>query len=415
MINLLKKLVHFLIISIKLSLSGSRKYHAWLASLVIILLFGLYTYYYQLKYGIIITGATDQTNWGLYIANFPFFVGVAAGAVMIVLPAYLYKYKEFKHITIFGELLAVSAVIVSLACVLAMLGRIERLWHIFPFVGTPHWPQSMLPWDVIVLNGYLFLNMLIPGYILYKKYYNEPLKKWIYFFILLSIPWAISIHTVTAFIIGVIPARPFWHTALMAPRFLATAFTVGPATMIVVLQIIRKYYTSLPRDKLISDRGLFTLAHMALIALLVNLFFLGSEIVTIGYTTTSHLAPLKYLLVGLEKEGVVYNTLTPYMWVGIILQVIAAVLLLFPKTRKNFTTLNIACVFVILGILIEKGLILVIAGFVPTPLGEIWEYHFTLPEIAITLGIWALGTLIWTLLLKAAIAIESGEARYSSK
>ncbi len=416
MVNVVKKLVDFAATCVKLALTGSKKYYAWLASLLIILLFGLYTYYYQIKYGIIITGARDQANWGLYIANFPFFVGVAAGAVMIVIPAYLYKREDFKHITIFGEILAVGAVIISLSCVLTMLGRIDRLHHILPITGTPNWPQSMLPWDVIVLNGYLFLNLLIPGYILYKKYYREPLGKWIYFFIFLSMPWALSIHTVTAFIIGGLAARPFWHTALMAPRFLASAFTVGPALMILILQLIRRY-TSVgkPGSKIvISDRALFTLAHIALIAMLTNLFFMGAEIYTVGYAQTSHVLPLKYVLVGLERNGVTYAKLVPYMWAAIILQIIAALLLLFPKTRKSFPTLNIACFFAFLGILIEKGYILILAGYVPTPIGEIWEFTPTLPEIMLMIAIWALGFLIYTLLAKIAIGILAEDVVHPS-
>jgi len=405
--NVVRKLVDFAITCVRLAFSGSRKYYAWLGSLLIILLFGLYTYYYQLKYGVIITGARDQVNWGLYIANFPFFVGVAAGAVMIVIPAYLYKREDFKHITIFGEILAVGAVIISLSCVLSMLGRIDRLHHILPITGTPNWPQSMLPWDVIVLNGYLFLNLLIPGYILYKRYYREPLGKWIYFFIFLSMPWALSIHTVTAFIIGGVAARPFWNTALMAPRFLASAFTVGPVLMILILQLIRRY-TSVgkPGSRIvISDRALFTLAHIALIAQLTNLFFLGSEIYTVGYSATSHILPLKYVLVGLEHEGVRYAKLVPYMWASIALQVLAALLLLFPRTRKSFPTLNLACFSAFLGILIEKGYILILAGYVPTPIGELWEFTPTLPEIMLMIAIWALGFLVYTLLAKIAIGI----------
>lgn len=410
------KLLDFVITSIKVSLTGSRKYYAWLASLLIMVLFGAFSYYYQLKYGLIITDIRDQVSWGSYIANFTFLVGVAAAAVMIVLPAYLYNYREFKHITIFGELMAVGALVMVLSYVLIDLGRIDRMLHLLPGTGTPNWPQSILTWDVIVLNGYLFLNLLIPGYLLYKAYVREKPRRWIYIFILISIPWAISIHTVTAFLYGGLAARPFWNTAVMAPRFLASAFTAGPALMIIILQIVRRYTCiGEPGCKLVvSDRALFTLAHIALISMLVNLFFLGSEIYTVGYAATSHLAPLKYLFFGLEHNGVHYGKLQPYMWAAITMEIIAALLLLFPKTRKNFTTLNIACVFAFIGIWIEKGMGLVIPGFIPTPIGEIWEYYPTLMEIMITLAVWALGFLVYTLLLKVAIAIEAEEVVHPS-
>ncbi len=407
------KLLKFALTSIKIALTGSPRYYAWLLSLLVLILFGAWTYLQQLKYGLIITDIRDQVSWGSYIANFTFLVGVAAAAVMIVIPAYLYNKEDFKHITIFGELLAVGALVMCLSFVLIDLGRIDRMLHILPFTGTPNWPQSMLTWDVIVLNGYLFLNTLIPGYILYKKYYNEPLRKWIYFFIYLSIPWAVSIHTVTAFLYGGLAARPFWNTAVMAPRFLASAFTAGPALIIIILQIVRRY-TCIGQEGcklVVHTKTLFKLANIVLIAMIVNLFFLMSEIYTVGYAATSHLAPLKYLFFGLTHGGETYAKLTPYFWTAIIFDLTAGFLLLIPKTRYNLTTLNIACILAFVGIWIEKGMGLIIPGFIPTPIGEIWEYYPTMPEIVITLAVWALGFFVYTLLLKVAIAIEAEEVK----
>ncbi len=410
MANTLAKIIRFALTSIKISLTGSIRYYAWLLSLLVVIIFGAWTYLLQLKYGLIITDIRDQVSWGSYIANFTFLVGVAAAAVMIVAPAYLYNKKDFKHITIFGELLAVGALVMCLSFVLIDLGRIDRMLHILPFTGTPNWPQSMLTWDVIVLNGYLFLNLLIPGYILYKKFYGEPMRKWIYFFIFLSIPWAVSIHTVTAFLYGGLIARHFWNTAILAPRFLASAFTAGPALIIIILQIVRRYTcVGEPDCKLVVHTStLFKLAQIVLIAQIVNLFFLGSEIYTAGYAASpGHLAPLKYMFFGLTHGGHTYAKLKPYLWAAVLFQIIAAFILLIPKTRYNLTTLNTACILSFLGIWAEKGMGLIIPGFIPTPIGEIWEYYPTMPEIMITLAVWALGFLVYTLLLKVAIEIEA--------
>jgi len=402
----------FLIEAIKIAFSGSRRYYAWLLGLILIILLGAYSYYYQLKYGFIITGMRDQVSWGLYISNFTFFVGVAASAVMIVIPLYIYNYKEFKHIITFGEYLAVGALIIVMTNVSADIGRIERIFHMFPIVGTPNWPQSLLMWDFIVLIGYLLLNLIIPTYGLYKAYYNSKPRSWIKVLIYISVPWAISIHTVTAFIYSGLSARPFWNSALMAPRFLASAFTSGPALLIIVLLLVRHFRPEF-REK-ISEKAIQTLAQIILIALITNLFFLGSEIYSVGYAQTSHWISLEYLIFGLENAGKYYGVLVPFFWTSLLLNLIAVFILLYPKTRKNSYSLALACFMVFIGIWLEKGMGLVIPGFVPTPIGEIWEYVPTLMEIMISFAGWALGFLIYTLLIRVTIAIESGELRHLS-
>lgn len=405
------KVMAFFKAGIKNAITGSLQYYAWVGGLVVILITGLYTYYQQTQQGLIITSARHLNPWGtLSYAQFPFFVGVAAGAVMIVIPAYLYQREDFEEIAVFGEALAASAVIVSIASVLTMLGSLERLVYIFPIVGTPNFPQSMLPWDVIVLNGYLALNIFIPGYMLYKGYHSEQPKKWIKYLIYLSVPWAISIHTVTAFIIVANPLRHLWFTALMVPRFLTSAFVAGPALLILVLLIIRRAspqgtgYAGIE----IKDKTLFTLGHIILIALLANLFSLISEIFTLGYSQTTHWASMKYLLFGLEHYGEIYTMLTPVMRVSIGLEIVAALLLLHPRTRYNIKTLIAGSAAALTGIFFEKGIILFLSVFIISPLGQVYEPSFTIPEVVMALSLWALGALVFTLFAKAAIGIRTG-------
>lgn len=402
-----RKVAAFLRAGTRHALSGSRQYYAWLAALVVVLALGLYTYLQQLDHGLIITSARHLNPWGtLAYAQFPFFVGIAAGAVMIVIPAYLYQREDFESIAVFGEALAVSAVIVSIASVLSMLGSLPRLLYIFPVVGTPNFPQSMLPWDVIVLNGYLLLNLFIPGYVLYKVYHGETTHRYLRYFIYLSIPWAISIHTVTAFIIVANPVRHLWYTALMIPRFLTSAFVAGPALMILALLAIRRAGGGIPGID-IEDRTLFSLGHIVLIALLANLFTIMSEIFTLGWAKTSHWATMKYLLFGLEHHGEVYNLLTPLMWLAIGLEVVGALVLLHPRTRYALRTLSLGSGAAFLGIFIEKGIILFMAVFIISPLGQVYEPSFTVPGIVMAVTLWALGALVFTLLAKAAIGIRS--------
>jgi Ni/Fe-hydrogenase subunit HybB-like protein len=405
------KLLTFLGASVKIALTGSRRYYAWLLALLAITLVGFYYYLYQLRYGLIVTGLRDQVVWGSYIANFTFLVGVAAAAVMIVIPAYLYGYKDFKPVTLLGEMLASSALIMCIIYVMCDMGRPDRVWHLLPFIGWPNFPRSLLTWDVLVLTGYLFINMFIPGYMLYSRYHHmEPSKKVLLPFTYLSIPWAVSIHTVTAFIYCGMVSRPIWNTALMAPRFLATAFAAGPALIIIIVQIVRRYtpYGS-PGDEFeIPDETLYRIANIILVAMLISLFFTASEIFTVFYSASAHQAPLQYLYFGLEGHA----TLRPYIWLALMSMVTATILLMIPRTRKNLVTLNIACMLLFAGIWTEKGMGLVLPAFIPTPLGEVFEYWPSNPEVVISISIWALGALIFTMLAKIAIQIEVGGVTY---
>jgi Ni/Fe-hydrogenase subunit HybB-like protein len=399
------KLLTFLGASVKIALTGSRRYYAWLLALLAITLVGFYYYLYQLRYGLIVTGLRDQVVWGSYIANFTFLVGVAAAAVMIVIPAYLYGYKDFKPVTLLGEMLASSALIMCIIYVMCDMGRPDRVWHLLPFIGWPNFPRSLLTWDVLVLTGYLFINMFIPGYMLYSRYHHtEPSKKVLLPFTYLSIPWAVSIHTVTAFIYCGMVSRPIWNTALMAPRFLATAFAAGPALIIIIVQIVRRYtpYGS-PGDEFeIPDETLYRIANIILVAMLISLFFTASEIFTVFYSASAHQAPLQYLYFGLEGHAI----LRPYIWLALMAMSIATILLMIPRTRKNLVTLNIACMLLFAGIWTEKGMGLILPAFIPSPLGEVFEYWPSNPEVVISISIWALGALIFTMLAKIAIQIE---------
>ncbi len=383
--------------------TGSKSYKLWVSFLLLLITVAVILLSKQFSEGLILTNMRDQVSWGWYIANFTFLVGVAAAAVVLVVPAYLYHHEPIKEIVILGEIMAISAVSMCLIFVTIDMGSPERFWHLIPKIGLLNFPQSVLAWDVIVLNTYLFLNLFIAGYALYKLYRNEHYsKKLLMPFILLSIPAAISIHTVTAFLYLGLPARPFWNVAILAPRFIASAFCSGPAFMIIIFQIIRK------KTKFhISDKALFKIAEIMVYAMAFNLFFLGAEIFRDTYIATGHIAHLDYLYYGLHGN----DQLVAWIWPAVIFNSIAFVLLLIPKTRNNLFTLNIISVLIFVGVYIEKGIGLVFPGFIPGTLGEIYEYFPNSLELWISLGVWAVGLLIFTLLSKIAIAIKTGELK----
>ncbi len=224
---------------------GDWRYYAWTGLLTVICLLGLNAYCRQFAHGLIVTGMSDEVSWGVYIANFTFLVGVAAAAVMMVIPVYIYKNEDLHDLVIFGELLAVAAILMCLAFVTVDLGRPDRFWHLIPGIGQFNFPNSMLSWDVLVLNGYLLLNVHICGYLLYCRYRKTKPGKWFYIpFVFIAIVWAVSIHTVTAFLYVGLGGRPFWNSSIVGPRFLASAFTAGPALIILAMQVVRRVTSS---------------------------------------------------------------------------------------------------------------------------------------------------------------------------
>lgn len=557
MIQATRNYIRFLRRCARLAFVGDWRYYAWMGALTVLCLLGLNAYCKQLAHGLITTGMSDEVSWGVYIANFTFLVGVAAAAVMMVIPVYIYNNEELHDLVIFGELLAVAAIIMCLAFVTVDLGRPDRFWHLIPGIGQFNFPASMLSWDVIVLNGYLVLNIHICGYLLYCRYQKKMPAKWFYVpFVFIAIVWAISIHTVTAFLYVGLGGRPFWNSAIVGPRFLASAFTAGPALIILAIQVVRRVTAIVPKtdglagpsgaagvraafqraatlndleflgqhmpelasvprelrqsilpglsvldvsrgdvllrqgetDKhayfvlkgrvvvereesgrhrvtrsagpgeqfgevsalggtprmataiaeeptqvlripvdalrklmkipqmnkviharmserlMITDRALMTLRGIVQVSMLINVFLLACEVFKEFYSGHQHMVSSKYLYLGLHG----YHALVPWIWVAIVFNLTAMVLLVLPVSR-SLKWLNLTCVLCITGIWIEKGMGLVIPGFIPTPLGEMVEYSPSLNETLICFGIWALGLLCYTVFLRMSVPILQGK------
>jgi molybdopterin-containing oxidoreductase family membrane subunit len=376
------------------ALKGSKTYWMWLLALAVVIAVGFVVYLRQLDFGLGITGMSRDVTWGFYIAQFTFLVGVAASAVMLVLPYYLHDYKTFGKITVLGEFLAVASVLMCMLFIIVDLGQPMRLLNVIFYPS----PNSMLFWDMIVLNGYLFLNIVIGWNVLDAERNNTAPEKWIKPLIYLSIPWAVSIHTVTAFLYCGLPGRGFWLTAVLAPRFLASAFAAGPAFLILLSFIIRRF-TNFDA----GTRARQTLAKIVAYAVLANLFFFLCEVFVAVYSQIpEHMSHLQYLFFGLHG----HDALVPWMWSSMALMVLAVIFLIIPAARQNETTLIFSCAFVFVGTWIDKGLGMISGGFVPNPLHEVNEYIPSIPEIVITIGVYALGFLVLTLLYKMVTGVK---------
>jgi Ni/Fe-hydrogenase subunit HybB-like protein len=382
---------------------GKIRYNIWMAFLTALMLVGTYAYYFQIEHGLSVTGMSDAVVWGLYISNFTFFVGVAAAAVMLVLPTYIMHDYDFSKAVIIGEGMAVAALIMSMTFVVVDMGGPANLWHMIPFIGNLHFPESMLSWDMIALLGYLIINISIPAYILFNKYQGKKPKKSIYIpGVFLSVFWAVGIHLITAFLYQGLMARPFWNNALLGPRFLISAFTAGPALMIIALVIIRNV-----TEYHIKDITLLKISYLITGMAVINLIMLISELFKEFYFVTHHSISAQYLFFGLGE----HRALVPWIWAGITMNVVATLILI---TRKLHNLLLYpACGLLFVGIWIEKGFGLIVPGFIPGQYGKIVEYTPSIVEIAVTIGVWALGAFVFTLLVRVAINIEMGNIRYN--
>jgi molybdopterin-containing oxidoreductase family membrane subunit len=354
------------------NLSGGIVYQIYLCCLAALVMLGVYAYSVQMSLGLAATNMSDIVSWGFYIGNFTFLVGVAAAAVMLILPAYIFKDRDLHQVVIIGEGVANGALVMCLLFIMADTGGPAKLWHLIPGIGIFNWPSSLLTWDIIVLNGYLALNMLVPAYILFCQYNDrEPDEKKYRPFVFLSIFWAFSIHLVTAFLYQGLPARAFWNNPLMGPRFLASAFAAGPALITLVLLIIRGATTYKIEDEIFKE----------------------------FYLPTHHSLPAIYLYFGLKG----HNALVPWIWTGIGMNLIGTLTLIWNPGKNNAKVLMPACILLFVGIWIEKGMGLIVPGMVPSPLGEVIDYAPSWVEICVALGILAIGMFVVTALIRPAL------------
>lgn len=401
----MKKMISFAIDFVSYAVKGGVKYYSWLLLLLFFILVGFFTLFKQFTTGIILTGVTDQITWELYVSNFIFTVHIAAASVLVVIFAYILKHKHMKDLSVFAEIVAMVTVALGIMFIVAHMGRPDRLWHILPGLGYFNIPNSMLDFDVIVLNGYLILNVVAVFYFLYKRYTGQSINKKFYTPLLyIACLWGPLIHICTAFILNTMPAMHAWHTSSMPLMFLTMAGASGPALIILIFLSIRNNTQFFIHDDVID-----LLSQIIIWALGILLLLIASEIVTELYAQTEHADTLIFTMFG--RHGL--SQYVPWFWATRAVIIATFIMLLFPKIRKSYNRfLPVVCGLVFLVILLEKPVVLVLPAFIPTPLGEYVEYQSTFIEIFNVMCIWSLGAFVGTLLIKGTIGILLGKVKH---
>ena len=376
------------------AIKGSGKYWSWIIFLLALIGIGFACYMVQWRDGLIVTGMGRDVSWGFYIGQLTYFVGVAAGGVMVVLPYYIHDYKAFGRITILGEFLAVGAIVICVLFVFVDLGNLPRVNNVMLYLNQ----TSILVYDASVLTIYMIMNIIIGWNVLSAEHKGVKYQTWIKVLSYISIPMAFSIHTVTAFLYAGIPGRHYWLTAIMAPRFLASAFASGPSILVLLCLVVRKFTKFDPGKEQIR-----TLGGIIAYAMIFNVFFMLLEIFTAFYSQIpGHMHSIVYLFLGHEGHG----NLVPMMWTATFFAAVSLTLLTVPGTRRKEGLLMVACASVIISTWIDKGFGLVVGGFVPNPFDRYVEYWPTIIELLISVGVWAIGALIITILFKMTASVK---------
>ncbi len=391
----------------KRGLRGSPAYYLFLGGLGVIAGYGIYVWvaiqhapvFLGADYGgLVLTGANESVPWGIYIAFFIFWIGVAASAVILSFAAYVYGLKEFKKVVVIAEAQAVVSLIIAVLGIVAMLGRPVRAMFLMPQFANL---RSMLDWDFIVIFTYMGLNAVAYLYTLRKYSMGEELsRKFLVAYLVVSTPFAIGIHTVTAMIFQALTARPILNTPLLPARFLATAFASGPAILLLVVAIAEKY----AGFRVEFDLYKRTLQVMIL-SLATGLFFTLVEAHEVFWYTTEE---LKKLQAETLFFGKFYPPVGVLFWLWIALGVAAVLLpLLSRDVRETKRGVLYVSVLIIIAVVMEKSVVTLYPAFIPDTLGRVHPYYPTPTEYVVLAGYHAALFILYAILAKTGFEIVS--------
>lgn len=367
---------------------------------------GLYMLIFQQwRSGLGVTGMNTPTYWGLYIVNFAFFIGLSAGGILVSALAHVGGVKQFAPVSRISEILAVICLFLAQIFIFVDMGRPERLLNLVSYGWTQRW-ESPLIWDVTIVLAYELLAIGLLYYStradLVRTGKNGTLyriltlgnndisetalkkdKRMLYLLAFISIPGAVALHSITAWIFGLMVARPGWNTAIIAPLFVTSAIVSGLALVTVVAYLSRRSLSAPVKDDTIKSLGKVI---MWLIPVLGYLMF--SELLTIMYAgSVGHASAFQDIISG-RYAGL--------FWLFVLGLLIPFLILLINRGRSAGLVV-FASILLILGVWLER-FILIIPPQLNAPLLPQGSYTPSGPESLIMIGIIAFGALIYILL-----------------
>lgn len=382
--------------------------HLWGVAVMLGVIVGwaAYQYHFQFSEGLGVTGLNKPVFWGLYIANFIFWVGLSAGGIAVSALVHLMDKKDMKPVAIMAEIMAASFLVIAAMFIIMDLGRPTYMYKLFQH---PHFSSPLL-WDVTVINSYLFLCLAL----LYFSARQQILRRighvWAWkpvvflatlgrtrlspesletdhrlltALAIVSIPAAVALHSVTAWILGLVKGQPGWNTPILAPLFIASALVSGFAAVTLGVIVGRKLF-KFP----VSEAVVHMLGRYLVVAILVLMYLLFSEFLTVGYSgTLSHLEVF---------DEVLWGRFSGIFWFDAIVGILVPLLLLTLPWNKSVFTVGVASLLVVVGVFAERTYLLLPALMRPNSLtGAVSSYTPTSLEWSLMAGAWSVGCLLF--------------------
>ncbi len=367
----------------------------------------------QWRIGLWVTGMNTPAYWGLYIVNFVFFIGLSAGGILVAALVHAAGIERFRPVARIAEILAISCLLLATVFVLLDLGRPDRVHHLLLYgrLGSP------LVWDVVVITIYLTISMAL-GYFstradLVRCMHALPRRRTLYRLLALgdtdlspraltrdrrilrvlalaSIPAAVTLHSVTAWILGLVKARPGWHTALIAPLFVVSAMVSGLALVIVAVVVSRRAFRLAIEARVVRELGV-------LLAFLIPVlgYFLFAELLTVVYAgEPASLAVFREMMVG---------RYAPVFWFNLLVGLVLPLLVLLNPPRR-WVLAGSAVTTVALVPLLQR-LDVASPGWLPAPPPQL---GLAVPGWVAYPALWALGLALPLLLLVSPRGLTPG-------
>lgn len=311
-----------------------RNLYIWMGALGLLSLTGFGALGYQLVNGLGVTGMNNSVSWGLYITMFMFFVGLSAGGLIVSSSATVFDIPSFKVVAKPATILSTVCIIVAGAFIMIDIGSPFRVLNLILHSQF----KSPLMWDVCIITLYLSINIIY----LYLMTRPKQNKKMLKIMSSIALPIAILVHSITAWIFGLQIAREGWHSALMAPLFVASALDSGLALLIIVLVLLIKYKVFFVEKKLITS-----LAGLLVTCVAVDAYFVFSEILTMLY-------PQEEAVLHVLNE-MLKGSMAPFFWGEVILGfVIPLAILLFKKNREKTSLVIFSSVLIVIGVFFKR-------------------------------------------------------------